>query len=290
MNRKILVLVNPISGRGAGRIAAEALPRIFEELDVAARVELIPGPGGADEIVKRAGGEFEAVVAVGGDGTVGEVAGAVFLHGLAKPVGLIPLGLSNCLARHLNLPFDMKRAAAVAARGNTSRIDLAFVDGKTVLSFLGAGFDASVVDKVARARKGAVSDGRYVGAAIRTAFREQWAQLEVEIDGRLVEGTWYQAIASAVTNYAHYFSLPRRKGFQVYLFKGTGIVDASRTLARSGLGRDLAKAADVSLPVGERLVIRAKKGGGFYQYDGEAGGPLPVDCRIEPQALDFLAP
>ncbi|MBU2551534.1 MAG: hypothetical protein KKB20_24195, partial [Proteobacteria bacterium] len=286
----VLVLVNPISGRGRGAQAVEPLIRAFRGQGLEARVELLPGPDAARDLVERLAGPYGAVVAVGGDGTINDVAAALLEAGGGRPLGLIPLGLSNCLARHLGLPWDMNRAAAVIAAGRTVRLDAGRVGRRVVVSFLGAGLDGAVVDRVARARKGGIRDRDYVKAAAVVLLGRRPGQMHVIVDGIPVQGRFYQVILSQVTNYAHYFPLPQEPGFRAYMFAGTGRAALPRTLLKSGPARRIGRAADVVRTIRREIEIHADEGPAFFQIDGEAGGRLPAICRVEPGAIEVFAP
>ena len=287
---KILVLVNPISGKGEGTRAASRLGEIFQRLGLEADVRLLSGPGRAADLIEKDGPSYSAVVAVGGDGTVNETARAAYSSHLDRPLGLIPLGLSNCLARHLNLPWDLEDAARVIAAGKTRPVDLAVVSGGVVTSFLGVGFDAEVVKRVAGARQGPVRDRDYVKAAVSAFISSGRSGLRVTVDGRPIEGRYYQVILSAIENYAHYFSMAGGRGLSAYLFRGGGRLGLLRTLSRLVPHLDLVRAADVVLPVNEALEVRSEGGSGYYQCDGEYGGVLPMAAEIRPGALRFYVP
>lgn len=286
----ILVLVNPISGRGRGARAAGRLARAFERHGLEARIVLLPGPGSARTLVRDMAPSYAAVAAVGGDGTVNEVAGALLAAGRRRPLGLVPLGLSNCLARHLNLPAEPEGAVAVIARGRLKKMDAALVGDRAVVSFLGAGFDAAVAFKVALARRGPIRNRDYIRAAARVFFSRDWPKIQVQVDGRRIEGRFFQVILCQITNYANYFRVPVRTGFNVYLFKGSGPAGLIRSLLRLGPRREMFRARDLDLPVRERLELYDPHGQARYQTDGEAGGRLPVDCQVKPGALNIFVP
>ena len=288
---KVLLLVNPISGQGGGRLISGDLDQRFRSHGIPPETVVLAEPGQAEEIIRAKGREYQAVVAVGGDGTVAEVAGAVYSAGINRPIGVIPLGLSNCLARHFHLPLQPLQAADTVCGGESRPMDLAVVAGQAVFSFLGAGFDAAVVWKVATGRKGPIHDFAYVQSAMSVFFSRPWTILGVHIDGRPIDGRWFQIIISPINNYAHYFSLEEKNGFYAYLFQGSGGRHLLRTLARGGLRRRLERACDLMIPVRERFRIETYSGrNGFYQFDGEAGGPLPVDGVIKRAAVEFIAP
>ena len=289
---RVLVLYNPISGQGRGAAAAEGLTRACAGLGLKTLVRQLEGPGTAGRILGEHEGAFDRVAAVGGDGTVNDVAGAMYGLELKSPLGLVPLGLSNCLARHFGLPWDPEGAAVVLARGRVVGLDLADLGrGRVAAAFLGAGLDAAVVAEVARGRSGPVSNLTYLRRLGRLALDSgNWPRITVEVDGRALPGTYYQAVLTPISNYARFFSMRPGPGFKLYLLRGSGPAAVVRSVIRSGSGRSLDRAADLAVPVREKAAFYGRSGRAFYQFDGEAGGELPVEAEIKQGALNFLAP
>lgn len=87
------------------------------------------------------------IVAVGGDGTVNEVATA--LSGTDACMGILPTGSGNGLAHHLSIPMNLIRALQVINRGKTKRVDTVDLNGRLFTSIAGIGFDAIVAKKFA---------------------------------------------------------------------------------------------------------------------------------------------
>jgi diacylglycerol kinase family enzyme len=287
---RLLVLVNPVSGQGRGADAAVRLPGLLKKKGLSAEVVVLEGPGAARKWVRERGRDFDAVVAVGGDGTIAETAGAAYETKLGRPVGLIPLGLSNCLARHLDLPRDLEAMAEVLARGRTRAVDLALLPGGVSLSFIGVGFDAAVVHRVAEARRGTVRDRDYVAAALGAVFRDPWPRFHVTVDGKELPGLFFQAILTGITNYAHYFNIPRDRGYSAYLFRGKTALALARSFARLGWPWSLVRGADLVAPIDRTIRMESEGEGGWCQFDGEAGRSLPVQVDIQRNALDFFVP
>lgn len=84
----------------------------------------------------------DSVVAVGGDGTFNEVGRALRDSGI--PLGLIPNGSGNGLARHLGIPLDCRQALEVIAGGRTVVMDSGSADGQPFFNVMGFGFDAEI--------------------------------------------------------------------------------------------------------------------------------------------------
>lgn len=93
---------------------------------------------------------YATVVAVGGDGTVNEVAGA--LAGTATTLGILPAGSGNGLARHLGLHGSWSHALAILAAGHTRPLDAGLADGHPFFTVAGFGFEALLAKRFNRAR------------------------------------------------------------------------------------------------------------------------------------------
>ncbi|OZF01980.1 diacylglycerol kinase [Rhodococcus sp. 15-2388-1-1a] len=152
MTRSVTVLTNPMAGGGrAGHAGRSAVARLRErEL----HVTTIEGrtPGDALTLLEKAvGSGTEAVVAVGGDGLVNLV--VQVLADTDVPMGLIPAGTGNDLARTLGLPLDdPARAADIVADNVTRAIDLGRTGERWFATVLSSGFDSLVTERAIRLR------------------------------------------------------------------------------------------------------------------------------------------
>lgn len=137
---RAVAIANPRAGVAARR-AADAMRRhrLWPDLET----WTTSGPGEAHELARRAAESgYEAVLAVGGDGTANEVASG--LLGSATALGVVPAGSGNGLARTLRIPIDADRALHELAAAATLRMDVGRVNGRPFLNVAGAGFDAAV--------------------------------------------------------------------------------------------------------------------------------------------------
>jgi len=110
-------------------------------------LEWTRGRGHAGELAAAAAAEgADRILVAGGDGTVGEAAGA--LAGGTVPLGILPVGRGNDLAGALGVPTDPETAALALATGLERRMDLGFANGRAFGSVVGVGFDAHVGRRV----------------------------------------------------------------------------------------------------------------------------------------------
>ena len=136
---KTLFIVNPRSGR-----ATAALPavRAFAARH-GAGVTLTDAPRHASALALQALADgCTVIVAVGGDGTLNEIASV--LTGTAATLGLIPCGSGNGLGRHLGIHGSVERALAIVRAGHARLIDTGLADGRPFFTAAGLGFEAEI--------------------------------------------------------------------------------------------------------------------------------------------------
>ena len=185
----MLVIVNPRSGRGAGSRSLLPLRRELHERDIEARIALTTGPGHATELARAAVESRErCVVAVGGDGTVSEIANSLVESPVA--LGVVAVGTGNDLARSLNLPLnDVPRSLDVIQEGGTHQIDLGRAGDRYFVSLFGLGFPAIVAAYANRMRL-LTGTSAFLLSVLRRILQMQAVPLKLKIDGRIVEGKY----------------------------------------------------------------------------------------------------
>ena len=154
----IRFVVNPAAGKGKGALAREAIERAMAPTGLPFDVVVTMAPGDAACLARRAADEGVAtVVAVGGDGTVHEVANGLLAAGRPAALGIVPTGSGNDFARALGVPPEVAAACPRLAEGKTRWIDVGRVaaDGgppRVFLNGVGVGFTAAVAIEARRFR------------------------------------------------------------------------------------------------------------------------------------------
>lgn len=158
---KRVFIINPIAGTRQKQVIHDAILEQFPEEQFEICYTEYRGHA-FDIALKKIEEGYTHIVAVGGDGTVNEVASA--LVGSSAVLGIIPAGSGNGLARHLKLPVNITDALAVIRNHKMKTIDVGRVNGRYFFCTCGTGFDASVGKKFAHdSRRGMLS---YVRATI----------------------------------------------------------------------------------------------------------------------------
>lgn len=197
--KKIVFVINPISGtQGKEQILAwvnEKLDR--EKYDM--EVVYTEYAGHAVKIAaQKAAEKAFAVVAIGGDGTINEIARSLVHTDTA--LGIIPCGSGNGLARHLQIPLDPKKAVDIINGGRLEVIDYGKINGIPFFCTCGVGFDAFVSLKFSQAgKRGPLT---YLEQTLLESLKYRPEVYELEMDGNA--SARYRAFLIACGNASQY--------------------------------------------------------------------------------------
>lgn len=198
MKKKILFIVNPISGTGNKMGLYDTIRKTLDQERFDLNMCHTKRAGHAEEMARKAAQEgFDIVVAVGGDGTVNEVARSV-VH-TPTALGIVPCGSGNGLARHLDIPLDAAGALRVINHATVHTLDYGKIDGRPFFCTCGMGFDAFISKEFSEAGRRGLST--YVEKALLEGlkYKPQTYSIENE-DGTL----HYEAYLIACANASQY--------------------------------------------------------------------------------------
>lgn len=179
MTRKIIYLINPISGTSKKDKIRELVEKVTAAKGIEYRV-FDTNPTGnyeflRDHIVKE---KFTDVVILGGDGTVNQITGA--LRDTGVQFGIIPVGSGNGLARAAGIPTSMKAAIDLIFNGTAEQVDAFSVNGEYACMLSGMGFDAQVAHEFAqKTTRGLFT---YTQQSIIQFFKANPYQFEIVLD------------------------------------------------------------------------------------------------------------
>ncbi|MGV3490749.1 MAG: lipid kinase [Devosia sp.] len=138
--RKALMLVNPNARRGTA--ALEPVIARLEQGGISVAVERFNSPHEVSADIIRRGGDFDLSIVCGGDGTLNSAALGILATHL--PMGILPMGTANDLARTLEIPDDLLAAADIIIAGKTRRVDLGEVNGRPFFNVASIGLSADL--------------------------------------------------------------------------------------------------------------------------------------------------
>lgn len=142
--KKLLFIINKFSGKGFEPKLEGRIIDICRKNDAECNIQFTQGPGHATALASNAAGKFDAVAAVGGDGTVNEVArGLVHTN---TPMGIIPKGSGNGLARHLHIPLSVTGSTQLMFRALAIPMDTFIINQYRGFNVAGLGFDGHIAN------------------------------------------------------------------------------------------------------------------------------------------------
>jgi diacylglycerol kinase (ATP) len=290
-----LLVANPTAGGGrAGRLLDEVVRRLAAG-GVAAEQHLTRSLEDARLAACEAAGRFDAVVAVGGDGTVGACAAGLADAGspARAALGVVPAGGGNDAARSLGLPAADPLAAASLLPGLRRRpADLATVAGRAYLNVAGAGFDSEVNRLANQHLRWAGNRPRYVGAVLGHLVVGRAATFRLVLDGRAetVRG-WLVAVANGPSYGGGMRVAPGARLddglLEVVVIAEIGKLELIRTFPKIFSGRHVEHPA-VTVHRAARVELDADRTLAVYA-DGEPAGTLPATFEVRPAAIAVLA-
>lgn len=179
---KIVFICNPVAGTGKSRIVMSAVQHKLDSIGASYSVLYSEHPGHGTMLAETAAGNGARVVcAVGGDGTVREV--ALGLADSSVPLGILPAGTGNDFIRCLHIPSDPMEALEIILSGFSKEVNFAYANGIPYINVAGFGFDVDVLDAV-EISKTKYKNGRiaYLAGLLGTIRHRQLRNVTYTVD------------------------------------------------------------------------------------------------------------
>src|SRR5208282_2935355 len=300
-----LLIHNPNAGNGgnARRRLIEQARRILSAGGIEAELAETTAPGHATEIAQQAARDGrQLVITCGGDGTLNEVVNGLanFSNGHRIPLALLPGGTANILAKELDLPWDIPRAAQRLVEGEVREIALGLAapleqpeQKRFFLSVSGAGPDGMIVYSVDLGLKARVGILAYWWQGAREVLRYTFPRFRVRAGERQLEATL--VVVGRTKNYGGPFKITDQADLFEDRFEVMALTTQSGFRYLSYLPTlwmgNLRKEDGVHFWKAETLVCEPLDANPVYaQVDGEPLARLPVEFSIVPRALKLLVP
>jgi YegS/Rv2252/BmrU family lipid kinase len=286
----LTLLVNPAS---AGGKTMRLLPAVEQALDARRavfRVQRTKGLEHGAEQALRAIEAGEVPVVMSGDGLLGAIGGA--MAGSETPLGIVPGGRGNDLARVLGIPGDPEAAVATLFSGHSRRIDVGEANGKRFLGIVSVGFD-SEANRLANETQFLRGNLVYAYAAMRTLLGWKPARFTLQVGEERIRLAGYSV--SVANNKAYgggmYIAPDAELDDGEFDIVAVGAVSKLRfvsNLPKVFKGTHVEK-DEVRVFRAPRLELSASKPFPVYA-DGEHLTDLPASLRVLPRALTVLVP
>lgn len=289
--KKIYVIINPVSGTSSKqnlpRIIAAALDQHLFDVHI-----FITGYAGhGSEIAAQAiGDKVDYVIAVGGDGTVNEVART--LVGSDIILGIIPMGSGNGLGRELNIPTDAKKALAVIMEENVVNIDYGKANGHIFFCTCGVGFDAVVAEKVSgKKSRGSLM---YFKNMLETFIQQKPETYEIICPEGTIKDKAFVVTCANASQYGYNAHIAPHADIQdglmnIAILKPLSILEVPQTTLQLFTRNIDDNKKMIELLTKEATIIREKEG--VMHIDGD---PIQmgreINVKIIPKGLKVLVP
>lgn len=288
--RRIVFVINPTSGTTNKDVMPQLIDKYIDSDSNDVSTVFTEYAGHASEIASKCVNEgVEVVVAVGGDGTVNEVARALTESDTA--LGIVPCGSGNGLARHLMLPMNVKGALEIINNGLVHSLDYGIIDGHPFFCTCGMGFDAFISKKFASAgKRGPLT---YIENVLKEGLKYEPETYELTLDGNETER--YKAFLISVANASQYgndaYIAPQASmsdGFlDVVIMEPFDILEAPQ-VGIDLMNKTLNKSSKIKSFKAKDIRIRRKEEGAIH-YDGDpidAGKDIHIQLR--PHAIKMI--
>jgi YegS/Rv2252/BmrU family lipid kinase len=288
---KLLLVANPISGRGDVAQRTEHLMHLLEERGHVVECVMAPRAEEAHARVRELEGKVDGIVVAGGDGTLNGVVNAL-ADPSRTPLALLALGTANLVARELDLPWDIAALADLIASGSIRRLDLGRIEGRRFLTVVSSGFDAMVTRAVRRSRTGALGYSGYLLPILKTLFRYRPPHLEVKVDGS-EPLTGALVLVCNTRSYGGLFRVADHARcdsghLDVCVFRRARVRDLVRYAWAARRGR-ISRLAGVEYRTGRQIRIDSPEPVAV-QVDGDYWGTTPVEIELQPGVVPILVP
>jgi len=293
---RAVIITNPVAGRASARSLEQARRRLTAG-GLTIEVAHTQGVGDAGRLAQAAVADgVDLVIAHGGDGTVGEVAGA--LAATCGQLGILPAGTGNLLAGNLGIPRDADAAAGVILQRRLRSLDLGRMEtslGERHFAVAcGAGLDARMMLSTPPRLKRALGRNSYVLTAMRLAAAIVPSDIELEVDG-----TVHRMRAAAVLVANCRYLIPGLLPLHERVCPDDGMLDVAIFAAASfldvasqGLALALRRAdrhPGIRFLRGTHIRVKAAPPMPA-EGDGDLAGDTPLTVDLLPGALSVLVP
>ena len=291
MKKSIRFIINPFSGTSGKQSTPELIDKHIDKTKFEYEVLFTEYAGHATVLAKDAVDKnVDLVAAVGGDGSVNEVAKA--LIGTSTALVVVPGGSGNGFSMHMGLGRNIIKAIQVINTGRIIEIDTCSVNERFFINVSGLGFDARIAYMTKQNKKRGFFP--YFMTSIREARKFRTQTLEIDVDGKVYKGEFAAAVVANASMYGYYFTIAPLASMQdgimdIMLIKKAPLFRYFLMTFRF-LNRSLHKSKITQTLQGKSISIKYD-GENFLHVDGEGfRSKEKLVFNINPLSLKLLAP
>jgi YegS/Rv2252/BmrU family lipid kinase len=288
--KEIYVIINPVSGTKSKK----DIPGYFKYMDTekfSIQLFYTEYPGHATELAKEAVvNHVDYVIAVGGDGTINEIAKSLVNTDIA--LGIIPVGSGNGLARSLNIPMNKAKAIDIISKGITKRIDYGIVNENIFLCTCGVGYDAQVSEKSKdKIRRGKLM---YARNMIDTFYSFRFEKYKIITSTRTLETDAFVVTCANAPQYGNNaYIAPCAKmddgQMNITILKPISFFNVPKIVMQM-FSKNIGKNSKMIEIITSEVTIQREKEGAMHLDGNAMHAGNEINVRIIPQGLNVLIP
>ena len=289
MARHVAAILNPASGRRNMLFHVQRIQQAVERGGGRLDILVTERRGHATQLASGLDADVDAVLIVGGDGTLGEV-----VNGLGDrrvPMLILRTGTENLFAREMEMPIDPAPIAAALLDGEVFSADAGVINGRRFVVVAGIGFDAECVERMNRIRRGHITHLDYFWPVWQTFWAHRYPEISVDTDGeRVFEGRGF-AIIGGIPRYSLGLRVVARARIDdglldICIFPCGSRIKMARHTLRIFRGKHIGRGGVVYRQCREIRIDSPQRVP--IEIDGEPGGVLPMACEVLPNAVQFI--
>lgn len=292
---KVRLIINPSSGQEQGKeyadLAEEKLRSMFRTVDICYTEKQDDATRFADEAAREG---YDAVFAMGGDGTVDEVINGLAEHEKRPLFGFFPLGTVNDLGRALNLPLDPKEAIECISFENIKPLDIGKINDQYFMDVVAIGTIPESVNNVDPEAKTKLGKLAYIFSGLKQLVKNEAYEFVLKFDQEEVETT-SSLILIGLTNSIGGFEqlLPKAQvddgQFHLLYLKDQSMLDVIKSIPELYQGVETSS-ENVGYHTFKKGTIELKNQARLEtNVDGDPGPYLPITLEIYAKHLQVFA-
>ncbi|OPJ56286.1 diacylglycerol/lipid kinase family protein [Alkalithermobacter paradoxus] len=297
---RVKIINNPSSGRTTiqkslhavvGKLVLDGVFKYIDTFNTSKKFDA------TNELLNINDGDYDLIVAVGGDGTLNEVVNGVMKSGINTPVALIPAGTVNDFGNFLSIPTDVEGLCSMIKNGKIVDVDIGKVNDNYFANVAAAGFLTDVPFKASVDAKTTFGKFAYYAEAVKELQKQIFNSIPLEFkyyDKTLLCDTYLFAVLNTSSTGGFRSFAPHAKindgMFDVCIIKKSDIIDAASIFLKIIRGEHINDENVVYFQTDKLSVNPIDCSDIHIDIDGEDGGLLPVTFQMMPKAMKFLVP
>ncbi|WP_286163167.1 diacylglycerol kinase family protein [Carnobacterium sp. PL17GRE32] len=297
---KVMLIINPSSGKGAGKeIQSDLEKALYTSFDNV-ETKFTEGEGDAKNWAREASGEgYEAVVVVGGDGTVNEGISGIAETDSTIKFGFVPLGTANDLARALGISLKPQEAAKDLANFKTRKIDIAKINDQYFCNVAAIGSIPTAVMETSSEEKSKFGFFAYVRDSMRAVLKDDQYTYKLVLDDDEEIEISTKVLVIALTNSVGSFenmiagATPDDGLLHIMTLKDENLLAELPGMLQELNGGYISEANNMITYNVKKVaisVINEDADEVKVNIDGEVGPALPIDIEVLPSHVEVMVP